>query len=229
MGEGWPPRGNRRTHRRPRLRPGADANRISVWVDQPRRCVRWFGGAIAISRGSRCCLSCLACRRTPRRDASETRTANGLLRKNLLEIRGGGVVPGGGRPFLRRPPNRPVVRRPDSSPCGASRLRDSAGFTPDFAGRRTTVVADCGAMVGTSWAGPGIQVTDIRCPAGRIVPGSSVPAGCCPRPGRRILHCPMSRSLRIALFALLAAAGIAVARRWKTEAAPRMRGSWTPL
>jgi hypothetical protein len=39
----------------------------------------------------------------------------------------------------------------------------------------------------------------------------------------------MSRSLRIALLALLAAAGIAAARRWKTEAAPGMRGTWTPL
>jgi hypothetical protein len=37
------------------------------------------------------------------------------------------------------------------------------------------------------------------------------------------------RPLRIALIALLAAAGIAAARRWKPEAAPRARGSWTPL
>jgi len=44
--------------------------------------------------------------------------------------------PDGWPPFLRRRPIRPDVRRPDSSPEGASRLRDSAGIQPDFAGRR---------------------------------------------------------------------------------------------
>jgi len=38
-----------------------------------------------------------------------------------------------------------------------------------------------------------------------------------------------SRVARIVLVALLAAAGVAVARAWKTEAAPPMRGTWTPV
>ena len=46
--------------------------------------------------------------------------------------------PDGWPPFLRRRPIRPDVRRPDSSPEGASRLRDSAGIQPDFAGRRVS-------------------------------------------------------------------------------------------
>jgi hypothetical protein len=39
----------------------------------------------------------------------------------------------------------------------------------------------------------------------------------------------MPRTLRIVLVALLAAAGIAAARKWANEPAPRTRGSWTPL
>lgn len=43
------------------------------------------------------------------------------------------MVPMRRPPFLRRCPYRLGGRRPDSSSVEASRLRDSAGFTPDFA------------------------------------------------------------------------------------------------
>jgi len=38
-----------------------------------------------------------------------------------------------------------------------------------------------------------------------------------------------SRLARIALIAVIAAAGFAAARRWHTEAASRMRGTWKPV
>jgi hypothetical protein len=41
------------------------------------------------------------------------------------------------QPLIRGPDSSAPSRRPGSSPGGASQLRDSAGFTPDF--------ADCGA------------------------------------------------------------------------------------
>jgi len=41
-------------------------------------------------------------------------------------------------PFRRGPSFAPRRRRPDSSPGGASRLRDSAGFQPVFAALRRT-------------------------------------------------------------------------------------------
>lgn len=66
--------------------------------------------------------------------------------------------------------------------------------------------------------------------------------GYCPLP---IAHCPMvpdphkrsgfytfpmpPRLARVALIALLVAAGFAAARRWRTEPAPGMRGTWKPV
>src|SRR5439155_21977539 len=57
------------------------------------------------------------------------------LTKNLRVCGGGGPAAGAARTAL--PPRATFVSaqngRPDSSPNGASQLRDSAGFTPDFA------------------------------------------------------------------------------------------------
>ena len=61
-------------------------------------------------------------------------------------------------PFRRGPSFAPRRRRPDSSPGGASRLRDSAGFQPVFAALRSTRAS-----------GPGHTscITDARRPATR--------------------------------------------------------------
>ena len=78
------------------------------------------------------------------------------------------------------------------------------------------------------------QMSDLRCQMSDVRI-SLLPIATCQLPpraeGPSLPNTPPmpSHLRRIVLIAVLTAAGVAVARHWKTETAPKMRGSWTPV
>ena len=119
----------------------------------------------------------------------------------------GGRVRAGSRPlFLRERPLGSRGRRPGSSPGGASRLRDSAGFEPDFARRPLWEPIDHPAI------SPGAVIVPPR--TGRCARLPTLAA--------------MAHDPRRLLAGALALVGIAAWLRHRPVRAPLDEGAWSP-